>query len=65
MEEMSAKKRPSVVVAPDESDEAVMAWFARFAICCKAISNEMLFAENLEVTHTRSPTTTTTRDNIA
>ena len=44
MEEMPAKKRPAVVVAPGESDEAAMAWFARFAICCKAISNEMLFA---------------------
>ena len=53
MEEMSAKKRPAVVVAPGESDEAAMAWFARFAICCKVISNEMLFAANLEVTHTR------------
>ena len=44
MEEMPTKKRPAVVVAPGESDEAAMAWFARFAICCKAISNEMLFA---------------------
>ena len=39
-----AKKRPAVVVAPCESNEAAMAWFARFVICCKAISNEMLFA---------------------
>ncbi|XP_073367984.1 uncharacterized protein [Aegilops tauschii subsp. strangulata] len=47
MEEMPAKmakKRPGVVVAPGESDEAALAWFARFVICCKAIPNEMLFA---------------------
>ena len=30
-----AKKRPAVVVAPSESDEVAMAWFARFAIFCK------------------------------
>ena len=47
MEEMptkKAKKRLAVIVAPSESGEAAMAWFAPFAICCKAISNEMLIA---------------------
>ena len=46
MEEMptkKAKKRLAVIVAPSESDEAVMAWFEPFAICCKAISNAICY----------------------